>query len=216
MPPSHLENIANGTADEFMWKCYGLGLRGAMNGVIFTNVNYIDKFPEDLAHIYVNDFGFTSDPNSFGKYSETETDIFVELLIYEPIETPEILSGVFEKLEIDKELPIICDSSDKYTGENKGTVEMVKGLINLGYKAKKVSKKKSVIHWLLSMKNKRINIVKNHLYKYAKKEAENYKFKEVAGILINQPIDKFNHFWDMARYGHMEWNNTEDLITEWE
>jgi len=47
--------------------------------------------------------------------------------------------------------------------EKKGTVEMVEDLNDLGYNARKISKKKSVIFWLLSMKNKRINIVKNDL-----------------------------------------------------
>jgi len=61
--------------------------------------------------------------------------------------------------------------------------------------------------WLLSMKSKNINIVNNHLSHYAKKEAQNYRFKEINGISINQPIDKFNHFWDATRYAHMAWNN---------
>lgn len=222
-PPPHPENVKNGTADLFMWKVYGLGLRGAMQGVIFTNIRYIEQFP-DMGCIYPNDFGFTSDPNAFGRYAETETEIFVELLIYEPIENPETLSDTFLKLgilpnsnEFDNDGDVIIgDSSDKYTGENKGTVEMVSGLQDLGWNASKISKRKSVMYWLLSMKKKRINIVNNHLAKYAKIEAENYRFKEVAGILINQPIDKFNHFWDMTRYGHMAWNDVIDMYEEWE
>ena len=78
---------------------------------------------------------------------------------------------------------------------------------DLGYgQAFKVSKKKSIMYHILSMKKKKIHVVKNHLWKQVKKERENYKFKEINGILINQPIDKYNHFWDMARYGHMSWN----------
>ena len=169
-----------------------------------------------LGFIYANDFGFTSDPNATVKYSETNTDIFVELLIYEPIETPEILDLTLNKLNIDKSVPMPCDSSDKYTGENKGTVEMVVGLKKYGYNAFKISKNKSVMFYLLSMKSKNINIVKNKLTHCAKKEAENYKFKEINGIQINQPIDKFNHFWDATRYGHMAWNNTTEIITEWD
>ena len=214
-PPPHPTNIANGTADLYLWKVYGLGLRGAMQGVIFTNINYIDEFPKDLGFIYVNDFGFTTDPNAFGKYSETEKEIFVELLLYQPIETPALLDAYFSKIGVDKRLPIICDSSDKYTGENKGTVEMVLGLQELNYNASKVRKNQSIMYWLLSMKNKKINIVRNGLVHHAKKEAENYRFKEVAGIMVNQPIDKFNHFWDMTRYGHMSWNDTDEFVTHW-
>lgn len=214
-PPPNLKNIKAGTANEFRWKVYGLGLRGAMKGVVFDNVRWIDKFP-DIGFTYANDFGFTADPNCFGKYGETETDIFVEPLIYEPIETPEILAATLEALGVDRSVPIACDSSDKYTGENKGTVEMVAGIRSMGFpEAFKISKTKSIMFWILSMKNKRINIVKNHLYRHIKKEKENYRFKEINGITINQPIDSYNHFWDMARYGHISHNSSVSLETDW-
>lgn len=206
-PPPHPTNIQNGTADEFMHKVYALGLRGAMKGIIFPFVEYIDKFPENIAYIHANDFGFTTDPNALVKYAEDEYNIWAELLCYDPIETIEELDALLESLNIDKALPLPCDSSDKYTGENKGTVEMVKGLKNRGWKAFKISKNKSVMYWLGSMKQKKIHIVKNHLYSHAKKEQENYRMREINGIAINQPIDKFNHFWDAVRYGHMAYNN---------
>jgi hypothetical protein len=60
--------------------------------------------------------------------------------------------------------------------------------------------------WLNS-KKKKIHIIKNHLYKQSLKEQQNYKMKEIAGIAINQPIDKWNHIWDSARYGHIAHNN---------
>lgn len=215
-PPPHPNNIDNGTADEFMWKVYGLGLRGAMKGVIFNQLTWIDEFPEHTDFIYANDFGFTADPNAFGRYAEDENNIWVELLVYEPIETPETLCGVYETLGVDYGSIIACDSSDKYTGENKGTVEMVRGLQDMGYSnAFKISKTKSVMYWILSMKQKKIHVVKNHLWKYVKKERENYKFKEINGILINQPIDAYNHFWDMARYGHIAYNNNNDYTVIW-
>lgn len=213
-PPPNSKNQRNGTADVFMWKVYGLGLRGAMKGVIFNNVTYIDKFP-DIAHTYANDFGFTADPNALVKYAEDDKNIYIEPLIYEPIETPEALDAKFKIVGVEKRLPITCDSSDKYTGENKGTVEMVAGLKKLKWLAFKVHKIKSVMYWILSMKKKKLHVVINEiknkdgqlLWKCAKKEAENYKFKEVNGIMINQPIDKYNHIWDAARYGHIAYNS---------
>jgi len=208
-PPPHPDNIRNGTADESYWRIYGLGLRGAMKGLIFPFVTWIDKFPEDKAPIYPNDFGFTTDPNTLVKYAEDEFNIWIEPLSYEPIETPEALSMLLDSLGIDKSKDIIpCDSADKYTGENKGTVEMVKGLKKLKWtNAYKIKKTKSVMFWLVSMKKKKVHIVKNHLYKHALKEQQNYKMREIAGIAINQPLDKFNHIWDAARYGHIAHNS---------
>ncbi|WP_341215757.1 phage terminase large subunit [uncultured Wocania sp.] len=205
-PPINLKNANQNTIDEFFWKVFGLGLRGAMKGVIFEQLEWIEKFP-DMEYIYANDFGFTNDPNAFGKYTEDEHNIWVELLIYKPIDTPEELALGYEALGVEKDRIIACDSSDKYSGE-KGTVEMVRGLNNLGYKnAFKISKTKDVMYWIASVKKKKLHVVKNHLWKAVKKERENYKFKEINGILINQPIDKHNHFFDKLRYGHIAWNS---------
>ena len=207
-PPPHKENVEKGTADAFRWKVYGLGLRGAMKGVIFPNVTWIDEFP-DMAYTYGNDFGFTNDPNAFVRYAEDANNIFVEPLGYQSIDNPLELSEYWEALRIEKHLPITCDSSDKYTGENKGTVEMVSGLEALGWSVSKVKKTKSVMYWLTSMKQKKIHIVKNHLFQDIKKEQENYRFKEVNGIAINQPHDSHNHFWDAIRYAHIAHNEDE-------
>lgn len=214
-PPPHPENVRNGTASEFDWTCYGLGLRGAMKGVVFPQVTWIDKFPDWLAHTYTVDFGFTNDPSSINRYGETETDIYIEPLCYHPIPDADEMDEVLQAVGVEKYLPMTCDSADKYTGEKKGTVQMVRDLRIKGYKASKVSKVKGVVYWILSMKKKRINIVENHLVKHVRKERENYKWMEINGILINQPVDAYNHFWDSARYGHMAYNTKKELTTEW-
>jgi len=211
-PPPNIKNIEAGTANEFNWKVYGLGLRGAMKGVIFNHVEWIDEFP-DMGYSYGMDFGFTVDPTTLVKHAEDDYNIWLELLCYEPIETPGEISDYMEAIGIEKELPITADSSDKHVSENKGTIEMVKGLRKRGWKVSKVSKTKGVMYWLNSMKKKKIHIVKNQFYIQAKKEKENYRMKEINGIAINQPIDAFNHFWDGGRYGHMAWNGSSQTFT---
>lgn len=207
-PPPHLENIRQGTADEYMWKVYGLGLRGAMQGVIFNHVDYIDEFP-DLAYSYGLDFGFTTDPTALTKCAEDARNIYIELLCYEPIETPGAINDFLLAAGIEKNIPITADSSDKFTSNDNGTVEMVRDLRKCGWTIKKVSKTKSVMHWLLSMKTKKIHIVKNHLHKKAEIEQQMYKMREIGGISINQPLDKYNHMWDSARYRHMSYHTVE-------
>lgn len=202
------ENIKNGTADDYMWKVYGLGQRMNPIGLIFQNVNYIEQWPEDVGKVMGLDFGFTTDPSALTYVGETSTDIYLELLMYEPTETAEEINEYAKARGIDIHIPCEADSSDKHTSENKGTVEMVKDLRALGWHIRKVSKTKSVLFWLLKMKKKRVNIVMNDLYRYAKKEQENYRMKVINGVSINQPIDKFNHFWDSARYGYMSLNSS--------
>jgi PBSX family phage terminase large subunit len=200
------ENINAGTADEYRWKVYGLGIRSAPEGLIFQYVTYIDSFP-DTGYSYGLDFGFTTDPTSLVKYAEDNNNIWIELLLYEPTENADLIHNFALTNNINISIPTTADSSDKYTGENKGTVEMVRDLKRKGWAVSKVNKTKSIMYWLTSMKAKKIHIVKNRLYSYAKKEQENYRMKLINGIAINQPIDKFNHMWDSARYAHIANNS---------
>lgn len=202
------DNIKNGTADDYMWKVYGLGLRGDPQGLIFKHVNWIDEWPKDMPHSYGMDFGYVADPTVIVKYFENQTDIYIDYLCYEPIDNPHAINDFAEKSGINKRLPVTADSADKYTAENKGTVQMVKDLKDLGWNIKKVNKNKSVIYWLGSMRRKRINVVRNV---NAKREFENYKYREINGIVINEPIDKYNHGIDAARYRHMELNSLTSL-----
>lgn len=218
-PPINVFNERNGTIDTFMWTVYGLGLRGAIEGVIFRYVDYLDEWPEHIdSFIYPSDFGFTVDPHVTCKYNEDESNIYIEPLSYYPIENPEDVSILWENNNIPRYgVPLPCDSSDKHVSETRGTIEMVSELRDeLGWsECYKISKRKSVMYWLLSMKKKKIHIIKNKFYAQAKKEQENYKMKSINGIQINQPIDKFNHIWDCARYGHMAYNSMAEITTEW-
>ena len=46
--PDVKENIDQKTADDYIWKVYGLGLRASPQGLIFPNVNWIERFPDDV------------------------------------------------------------------------------------------------------------------------------------------------------------------------
>jgi len=201
----NLINIRNGTADKYRWQVYGEGIRSSPEGLIFQNITWVDKFP-DIGFSYGMDFGFTTDPTALVKHGEDEFNIWIELLLYEPTENADLIHNFAITNNIDIKIPTTADSSDKYTGENRGTVEMVKELYLKGWNISKVNKTKSVMYWLTSMKKKKIHIVKNHLYLQAKKEQENYKMKLINNIAINQPIDKFNHMWDADRYAHIAYN----------
>lgn len=212
-PPPHPTNVTNGTADEFMWKVYGLGLRGAMKGVIYPNVVWIDEFPNDLDYIYGLDFGFTVDPSALGKYSRWGNNIYWEPLWYSPTPNAEEMNDALEACGVSQYAPIIADSSDKYTSEKHGTVQMVKDLFEIGWEIRKVSKTKGVMFWIGDTKKYKIHIVRSknpEIQKAMQREQENYKMKEVQGIPINQPIDKFDHFFNGFRYAHMGWEMSID------
>lgn len=155
------------------------------------------------------------DPTALTRNWESDTDIYIEYLSYHPIDNAEDLVNFLEQSGVEKNIPITCDSSDRYTSGNNGTVEMVLALQDYGFEAYKVSKTKGVMYWLNLMRKKRINLIKNKYIEQARTEFENYKIKEIDGKAINQPIDKFNHGIDSARYRFMAFNDTVEVETEW-
>lgn len=204
-PPPHPTNIEHGTADEFMWKVYGLGLRGAMQGQIFKRIHWIDKFP-DMGFTYGLDFGFTHDPTAMVKFAKEGRNIYVELLIYQPIPSPDELDAAFTAMGVSKYVPISADSADRYVSELHGVFQMVNDLFERGWEISKVSKTKSVAYWIQELMACKIHVVKNHLWHHVKTEQENYVWKSVNGIMINQPNDAYNHFFDATRYSSMSWD----------
>ena len=194
------ENIKNGTADDNLWKIYGLGLKGSVKGLIFNSVTWIDSFPK-CQYEYGLDFGFTNDPTALVRIGKQGLNLYLELLCYEPIDNAFAISEMLTNLKIEKWLPITADSADKYNDSS-----MVMQLRDLGWKINKVNKGKGILWRIGMMKKYKIHIVRNT---NAKREQENYKWREINGQHINEPIDKFNHFWDAAGYGllGMEINN---------
>jgi phage terminase large subunit len=189
------ENIKNGTADDFMWKVYGLGLRGQITGLIFKNVEWIDSMPEGIELHTGLDFGFTNDPTCLVKFGLQGNDLFAQSFLYEPIDNSPALSDALTNLGLDRSQPITADCSDKYND-----VEMVKELKNLGWNIRKVNKGKG-INW-------RIGLIKKHkIYLVrdvnVKREQENYKWRQINGISVNEPVDAFNHFWDSLGYAYL-------------
>jgi len=209
-PPPHPLNVDFGTADEYEWKVYGLGLRGAMKGLLITNVVYEEPnaWPEGLDGIYVNDFGFVSDPNALIDMAIEDRDIWVRVLGYHPIETPTELNRFFESVGMDKKKVIIADSSDTFVSEYKGAIEMVNSIRQFGWRMQKISKKKGqgVMYWLGKLKEFRIHFIMDDrgLWRNAQIEVENYRLETIDGIQVNRPDPKCKeHIIDCVRYGLM-------------
>lgn len=202
----HPTNIAQGTADEYLWRVYGMGEAAAAEGIIFQHATWLSEWPEGMGYVHCVDFGFTVDPCVIIKYNEDANNIWAECLSYQPMETAADIHQFAQDTNLNIRIPAIADSSDKHVSEDKGTVQMVADLKKLGWNIDKVSKTKSIMYWLTSMKKKKIHLIKNHYYKEVLKEKENYRMKTINGTPINQPVDKFNHFWDPTRYGHMTHN----------
>jgi phage terminase large subunit len=198
--PSNPENVKNGTADDFMWQVYGLGIGASPEGVIFKYVNWIDEFPKHLPYWYGADWGFTQDPLAIVQTAIDGMNIYFWERCYEPVDNPTAVSEMMHAIGIERYIPIIADSSDKYVSATKGGVEMVKDLKQMGWNISKVRKTKDKIYWIHKLKEYKIHIVRTSNFK---KEQEHYRWRLVNGIQVNQPVDKYNHLWDAALYSLM-------------
>ncbi|MFA5234206.1 MAG: phage terminase large subunit [Sulfurimonas sp.] len=189
------ENIKNGTADDYMWKVYGLGLKTAAKGLIFQYVNWIDDLPDSDNYSYGLDFGFTNDSTCLTKMCLQGNDLYVKCLLYEPIDNAPALSDTLHNLGLPRNILITADCSDKYND-----TEMVRELKNLGWNIKKVNKGKGICWRIGLIKKHKLNLVRDV---NVKREQENYKWREINGMSINEPLDKFNHFWDSLGYNYL-------------
>ena len=190
-----LENSTAGTADEWRWKVYGLGIRAAQEGLVHPNIDWIDEFPDDLEYTaYGIDFGFTNDPTAIIHVGVRGNDLYLHERFYAPVDDPELLYTIVAPI-LGEEGYAIADSADKYAKNPEGMVRtlQMRGLNVI--KAKKFAD--SITTGISYMKNFRIHCVKT---KNMRTEANSYVWDNVNGIPINKPIDKFNHLWDAARY----------------
>uniref|UniRef100_UPI0040566203 hypothetical protein n=1 Tax=Alistipes sp. TaxID=1872444 RepID=UPI0040566203 len=189
------ENIEAGTADEWRWKVYGLGVRAAQEGLIFPNIDWIDHWPEDLEFTaFGMDFGFTNDPTAIVEAGAKGRDLYLRECFYAPMDDPDKLAEVCKKI-ITNDRFAVCDSADKYAKNPDG---MVLSLQMRGIQAMKYKKyQDSITAGISLLRNFRLHIVKSRNFEM---EAGAYVWETINGIAINKPIDKFNHLWDASRY----------------
>ena len=192
--PTNPDNIEQGTADDYRWSVYGLGLRRPPEGLIFQYVNWISEFPTDIETIgFGLDFGFTVDPTALVRLGKVGNDIFLKNELYKPFKDSGELADVIKPI-VGKH-QIYADRSDKYQGQGVGFVSDLRRLGFNIYPAKKWAG--SIAHGIDVLKRHRLNIVKSDSFIT---EQENYCYASINGIKIDKPIDAFNHNWDASRY----------------
>lgn len=186
----HPTNILNGTADDYMWNVYGLGLRSSPEGVVFQHVNWIseDELPDLERWYYGMDFGFTNDPSTLVKGGVQGNNLYLQKLFYEPTDSGDLVAELIDKLRL-KSAVIWADSA------NSG---MISYLRRKFYKVFAVEKPPGSINYGISLlKNYKIHIVDCPEWR---REQSGYKYRVVNGISLDEPIDGYNHLWDAARY----------------
>ena len=182
-------NRRNGTVDDYKWKVYGLGDRCAPEGLVFPYVTWINNFPEAVERVFYGlDFGYTNDPTALVKIGVNGRNIYFKNLFYLPVDNADLLTKVINRLVPD-EGTIWADSADP---------GMIGDLQRNGLTVIGAKKFPGCINYRIDiMKRFKIHIVRNLNFR---KEQENYKYRVIQGIKLNEPEDKWNHLWDASGY----------------
>ncbi len=181
-------NIQAGTADEYNWKVYGLGLRASPQGLIFHTVEWIDHFPECDRIAHGLDFGFTNSPMAIVKAGLIGNNLYLEKKLYTPVENPDDMAAVLKQ--------ILPDGA--HVWGDAAHPDSIKDLQKRGVKCYAAKKPAGSIQTGIALlKSYKIHIIRDPDFR---REQENYHWREINGIALNEPIDDFNHLWDATRY----------------
>lgn len=174
------------------WKVYGLGMVGALDGVVFPNWSEIDSIPEDARLLgYGLDFGYTNDPTAIVEvYKYNDKRILNEICYSRGLSNQMIAEKINTRMSCycDSAEPKSIDELKKYKVNAFG---VTKGADSINYGIQIMQEQS----YLVTSKSK--NLI-DELQKYT------WAKDKKTGDALNKPIDKYNHALDAVRYHEME------------
>ena len=172
--------------DDFMWKVYGLGQRGAAKELIFTQWKLVNELPGKGDVFYGLDFGYNH-PAVLTKVEYYEGANYVQELIYKSGLTITELLNEIQSFNIGKSI-IYADAA-----EPKSIEEIYRAGINIK------PANKDVWAGILKVKSFPLYITANS--HNGIKELQSYKWKkDKEDNVIDEPIKANDDFCDSFRY----------------
>lgn len=185
-----IAEIESNKGDDAWWKVYGLGEVGRPQGVIFDRWKQVDEIPEDATLVGRGlDFGFMTDPTAMVDVYEYDGKLWLDEVCYlhglTNDKIAEMLRG-FNGL-------VIADSAE---------MKSITEIYNYGIRYIEPAKKgaDSVRAGIDILRRYELMVTKRSLNLIF--ELRNYKWKEnkLTGETMGEPVDKWNHGLDAARY----------------
>jgi len=172
--------------DDFMWKVYGLGERGAAKEIIYTKWMLTDELPEGGDTFYGLDFGYVH-PLALVKVVHYEGANYVKQLLYKSGLTPsEMIKEVKDHIHDRK--PVYCDAA-----EPKSIEELYRGGINA------MPANKEVWPGILKVKSYPLYVHKDS--RDTIRELQSYKWKKDKNdSVIDEPVKENDDAMDAMRY----------------
>lgn len=171
--------------DDFMWKVYGLGQRGAAKELIYTQWKQYEKVNEgDI--FYGLDFGYVH-PAALVKVTHYEGQNYFEEIIYQSGLTLSDLSRLIKE-KLPERATIYADAAEP---------KSIEELYRQGFNIKPAVK--DVWAGIMAMKSMPINIHYNS--QNLKREIQSYKWKKDKNDnVIEEPVKANDDALDAARY----------------
>jgi len=194
-PQSIIDNIESlREQDEQMWKVYGRGMTGKIEGLIYPNWHLVDELP-DGEIIYGLDFGFNHPTALIRGIVDTDTMcLYLDEVIYESKLITQELIDRMQQAGVSSSSSIYADAARP---------ETIEEIYRAGFNIEKADK--AVWDGINKMKSFNIHITKTSTNLI--KEMRSYKWKvDKNGKSLEEPVKFLDDALDAARY--LVWNAT--------
>jgi phage terminase large subunit len=177
-----------------LWKVYGRGLTGKIEGLIYPNWHLVDALPEGEI-IYGLDFGFNHPTALVRGVVDTDTmSLYLDEVIYESRLITQELIDRMEQAGVGTNDSIYADAARP---------ETIEEIYRAGFNIEKADK--AVWDGINKMKSFKIHITKSSTNLI--KEMRSYKWKvDKNGKSLEEPVKFLDDALDAARY--LVWNAT--------
>lgn len=202
-PESIVRNIeALKEQDYELWKVYGRGMTGKIEGLIYTNWHLCDEIPSDLERVKGLDFGFNH-PTALLDVAVDESSkcIYVDELVYE--------SGLIPQ-ELIELMTSVAPTDTIYA--DAARPDTIEEIYRAGFNIHKADK--SVWDGIQKVKSYKIFITKRSAN--VLKEIRSYKWKvDKNGKSLEEPVKFLDDAMDALRYAVWNYTTKEELDYQW-
>lgn len=172
--------------DEDLWKVYGRGMTGKIEGLVFRKWKQVEAVPEGAEYIGSGlDFGFTNDPTAGVDVYRVEDNLYVVETLYQTgLTNPDIYK------HLEKSHRYIADSAEP---------KSIEELKRMGLKVEGATKGADSINASIDiLKRFNLHLIGHNLVK----EFKSYKWRvdRKTNEPMNEPVDFMNHLIDALRY----------------
>lgn len=172
-----------------LWQIFGEGKMAQIEGLVFTNVETVDTFPEHIKRTFIGiDFGFTNDPTAIVEVAYDREALYISEVCYR---TQMLQQDIIRVLKQHPRTKVISESADPRLIE-----EIYRAGIDIHAVKKYPGSIEAGVAWMLQHPI-RVTAHSNNVLK----ELHNYVYsQDKEGKLLNTPVDAYNHAIDATRY----------------